>query len=55
MIFRVCTVFGVQFSYFLRLPLTTNPQIDWETLKNFDYPERETAYTNLKPFAAIGT
>ena len=23
---------------FLCLPLTTNPQIDWQTLKNFDYP-----------------
>ena len=24
--------------YFFRLTLTTNPQLDWQTLKNFDYP-----------------
>ena len=24
--------------YFLCLPLMTNPQTDWQTLKNFDYP-----------------
>ena len=25
--------------YFSCLPLTTNPQLDWQTLKNFDYPK----------------
>ena len=36
---KFCPVYGVQFRYFLRQPLTKDPQQVWQTLKNFDYPK----------------